>query len=75
MTSIKLPIVTSTQILKYILFIIFLVIGVNSFGDFGIYGDEPIHRWIGSIYYLHIMNKNCKLKNITVATEKKYWLL
>ncbi len=54
MTSIKLPIVTSTQILKYILFIIFLVIGINSFGDFGLYGDEPIHRWIGSIYYLHI---------------------
>lgn len=50
----KLPANLKTLILIYLIFIILLITGLKSFKDFGIYGDEPIHRWIGSIYYLHI---------------------
>lgn len=38
---------------SYFLFSIVFLIGFNIFKDFSVYGDEPIHRWIGSIYYAH----------------------
>jgi hypothetical protein len=37
----------------YLFFLIIFIIGLRSYQDFGIYGDEPFHRWIGSIYYSH----------------------
>ena len=37
----------------YIFFLLIFIIGINSYQDFGIYGDEPFHQWIGSIYYSH----------------------
>ena len=41
------------KIFIYIFFFTIFIIGLNSFKDYGVYGDEPFHRWIGSIYYLH----------------------
>ena len=38
----------------YIFFLIIFFIGIISYQDFGIYGDEPMHRSIGLIYYNHI---------------------
>ena len=46
--------ILNTKFYSYIVFLSFFFIGITFFRDFGIYGDEPIHRWIGSIYYLHI---------------------
>tara|TARA_B100000029_G_C17544904_1_gene948087 strand:+ start:15 stop:1616 length:1602 start_codon:yes stop_codon:yes gene_type:complete len=46
--------ILNTKFYSYIVFLSFFFIGIMFFRDFGIYGDEPVHRWIGSIYYLHI---------------------
>ena len=35
-------------------FILLFLIGLLSYQDYGVTGDEPIHRWIGSIYYNYI---------------------
>ena len=57
----------------YIFFLLIFIIGINSYQDFGIYGDEPFHQWIGSIYYSHykeiILNFN--LNNEYIAEISK----
>jgi len=46
--------VLSKENLTIIFFVVIFVIGLVSFKDFNLYGDEPVHQWIGSIYYAHI---------------------
>ena len=36
-------------------FVLLFLIGLLSYQDYGVTGDEPIHRWIGSIYYNYII--------------------
>ena len=50
----KIPIkkkVSKKLIFTLIFFTIIFVVGLSCFRDFNLYGDEPVHQWIGSIYY------------------------
>jgi hypothetical protein len=76
--------ILNTKFYSYIVFLSFFFIGITFFRDFGIYGDEPIHRWIGSIYYLHIkellINFNLnneyieKIKNLSNDEQFRLWI-
>ena len=46
--------VLSKENLTIIFFAVIFLIGLVSFKDFNLSGDEPVHQWIGSIYYAHI---------------------
>ena len=50
----KVNFVLSKENLTIIFFAVIFLIGLISFKDFNLYGDEPIHQWIGSIYYAHL---------------------
>lgn len=50
----KLPInkkINKKLIFTSIFFAAIFLFGLSSFRDFNLYGDEPVHQWIGSIYY------------------------
>ena len=53
----KIPIkknISNRRIFTLIFFTIIFLVGLLSFQDFNLYGDEPVHQWIGSIYYQFI---------------------
>jgi len=50
----KVNFVLSKGNLTIIFFAVIFSIGLISFRDFNLYGDEPVHQWIGSIYYAHV---------------------
>ena len=50
----KVNFVLSKENLTIIFFTVIFFIGLISFQDFNLYGDEPVHQWIGSIYYAHV---------------------
>ena len=43
--------INTKLVLTLIFFITIFLIGLSNFKDFNLYGDEPVHQWIGSIYY------------------------
>jgi len=46
--------INNKRIFTLIFFTIIFLVGLLSFQDFNLYGDEPVHQWIGSIYYQFI---------------------
>ena len=50
----KINFVLSKENLTIIFFAVIFSIGLITFKDFNLYGDEPVHQWIGSIYYQFI---------------------
>jgi len=74
----------SKSFYTYIFFLVIFLIGIKSYQDFGIYGDEPFHQWIGSIYYSHykelIFNFNLDNEHIAeinrLAKDEyfRYWV-
>lgn len=44
----------SNKFFSPIIFLIVLFIGLKSFSDYGVYGDEPVHRYIGSVYFEYV---------------------
>ena len=50
----KVNFVLSKENLTIIFFTVIFSIGLISFKDFNLYGDEPVHQWIGSIYYAYV---------------------
>ena len=53
----KIPIkkkIINRRIFTFIFLTVIFLVGLLSFQDFNLYGDEPVHQWIGSIYYQFI---------------------
>ena len=79
-----MKLILNSKFYSYIVFLLLLAIGLIFFRDFGIYGDEPVHRWIGSIYYLHIkeilINFNFnneyleKIKDLSNDEQFRLWI-
>ena len=73
------------NIYTYFFFLIIFFIGIKIFKDFGLFGDEPIHQWIGSIYYSHIkeliLNFNynneyiAEIKRLSNHDNFKVWIV
>ena len=57
--------ISNKRIFTLIFFTIIFLVGLLSFQDFNLYGDEPVHQWIGSIYYEFIKEValNFKINN------------
>lgn len=57
---------SSVNLLIYVFFIILIIIGINSYRDFGISLDEPVNRANGQIsanYIISILNNNFSFDN------------
>ena len=43
------------QIITIIFFILFFVIGLNIYKDYGLSNDEPFQRSVGYFWYIHLL--------------------
>ena len=78
----KIPIkkkIINRRIFTFIFFTVIFLVGLLSFQDFNLYGDEPVHQWIGSIYYeflkevaLNFRINNEHLEKILQLTKDDY---
>ena len=50
----KIKLLISSRFFTPIVFILIFLIGLNVYKDYGVYGDEPVHQYIGNIYFNYV---------------------